>query len=479
MVEYTNTNKNIFWSGIERFSNRGIQFVLSLIIARLLLPSEYGLIAMTVIFTSIAQVFIDSGFGNALIQKKIKIQKIIRLFFFNIIISIAVYIILFLSSPLISDFYNQPILTPITRTIGLCLVISSLSIVPKTILTINSDFRHQAHITIIASIISGILGIVCAYKKFGVWALVIQNLGSSVLLSFLYFIYAKWIPKLFFCWQSFKSLFLFGSRLLGSSLLHTIYINLYSLVIGKFYSPSDVGLYNRGTSLAQYFPIFVSSVITNATYPIQCLNQADNNWIKSSLLKYIKNTCMLVFPIMGLLVVLSKPVVLLILTEKWIAVTKILPILAMSYAIYPIGILNNYTLLARGHSGSFFKAEIIKKFVGIIILLITLRMGLTKLCIGIFIYNIFDVILIMSFSKKLIGVKIISQIKNILPILLITILSSLCAYIPRIFIYNILPQILCSGIVFLFIFLILGICFNLIHYSALVKIIKRLKQSLT
>lgn len=245
----TKAVKSVMWSSIERFSVQGIQFILSIVIARLVTPSEYGLIAMLSIFLAIAQTFIDSGFSNALIQKQGRTETDnSTVFYFNIAVSIIVYGMLYGAAPFIADFYKEPLLTTVTRWIGLNIIISAFSIVQRAILIIKLDFKTQAKASLIAVILSGGVGIAFAYYGYGVWALVIQAIASNFINTFLLWIFAKWTPAFRYSWQSFRTLFAFGSKLLLSGLLHTIYMNLYSLVIGKKFSAVEVGYFNRAST---------------------------------------------------------------------------------------------------------------------------------------------------------------------------------------------------------------------------------------
>lgn len=414
--------KGVVWSAVERFSVQGIQFVLSIIIARLVAPSEYGLIAMLGIFLAIAQTFIDSGFSNALIQKKDRTEvDFSTVFYFNIVVSLVVYLILFLSAPYIALFYKEPLLDIITKWVGLNIIISALSIVQRAKLTIQLNFKTQAKASLIAVVISGICGITMAYYGYGVWALVCQSLLNNLLSTLLLWVFARWMPAFIFSWQSFKGLFSFGSKLLLSGLLHTIYLNLYTLVIGRRYSATDVGYYNRSYSIAQYPSVNIVGVITRAIYPIQCEMQHDEERLSSSFIQYLRMSCYIIFPLMIGLAVLSKPMVLILLTDKWASMSDLLSILCIAYMWYPVMVINNQMLNVRGRSDYFLKAEIIKKIVAIVILLLTMPLGLKILCFGILFYNILDMAIIIVFTKKVMNTGFRQQFGAILPIFLVSV----------------------------------------------------------
>lgn len=432
----TNTTKGVMWSAIDRFSVQGISFVLSLVIARLITPREYGLIAMLTIFMAIAQSFIDSGFGNALIQKKDRDEvDYSTVFYFNIGISLFLYGILYLCAPLIAKFYNQPILTTVTRWVGLNLIFISLSIVQRTRLNIDLNFKLHAKVSLTSVIISGIIGMALAYRGWGVWSLVLQSLSNNLLTTILLWITTKWHPLLEFSVYSFRRLFSFGSKLLVSGLLHTLYLNLYSLVIGKFYNAADVGFYNRAYTISQYSSTNIVMIITRVIYPIQCAHQDDEKWLEVMFIKYLRITCYIVFPIMGLLAVIAKPLVLIILTDKWLPSASLISILSIAYMLYPLMVINNQMLNVKGRSDLFLKAEIIKKIVAVSILVITLPFGLIWLCLGVLLYNLFDTILIISFVKKVINTGYFLQLKSIYKILFLTIIASITSLIP-IYLFN-------------------------------------------
>ena len=417
--------KGVIWSAVERFSVQGIQFILSIVIARLVAPSEYGLIAMLGIFFAIAQTFIDSGFSNALIQKQdCSDIDFSTVFYFNIVLAVLFYLLLFFTAPFIADFYREPLLTVVTRWVGLNIVISAFSIVQRAKLTIQLDFKTQAKASLVSVLLSGLAGIIMAWLGYGVWALVTQALLSTFLNSLLLWILSRWIPLWAYSWQSFKRLFAFGSKLLLSGLLHTLYLNLYSLVIGKKYSATNVGYYNRAYSLAQYPSVNIVGVITRAIYPVQCELQNDEKRLQDSFLQYLRMACYIVFPLMVGVAVLAQPLVLLVLTEKWLPAAELLSILCLAYMWYPVMVINNQILNVKGRSDYFLKAEIIKKIVAIAILFVTLPFGLKVLCWGIVLYNILDCVIIIHFTKKVIKTGYREQIQTIFPLFAINMIMA-------------------------------------------------------
>lgn len=455
--------KGVVWSAVERFSVQGIQFVLSIIIARLVAPSEYGLIAMLGIFLAVAQAFIDSGFGSALIQKRDRTEKdFSTVFYFNIVVSVVIYLILYFSAPYIALFYKEPLLDIITKWVGLNIIISAFSIVQRAKLTIQLNFKTQAKASLISVVISGACGVALAYYGYGVWALVTQALLNNLLDTFLLWIFAHWMPKWCFSWKSFKQMFSFGSKLLLSGLLHTVYLNLYTLVIGRKYSATDVGYYNRSYSLAQYPSVNIVNVITRAIYPLQCEVQDDDERLSRSFIQYLRISCYVIFPLMIGLATLAKPLVLVLLTEKWIAMSDLLSILCIAYMWYPVMVINNQMLNVKGRSDYFLKAEIIKKVVAIIVLFVTMPFGVKVLCWGVLLYNILDMAIIIVYTKKVVNTGFGQQFKSLKSIFGVAVGMGMVVYLFLLVVSDVYVQLL-GGII------IGGITFTFLSYFLKIK----------
>lgn len=467
------TAKSVLWSALERISIQGTQFILSIIIARLVVPAEYGLIAMLGIFLAIAQAFVDSGFSNALIQKKNRNQAdYSTVFYFNIVVSIGLYILLYFTSHYIANFYHEPLLEKITKLVGLNIILSSLSVVQRAILTIKQDFKTQAKASFISVIISGGLGISCAYYDYGVWALVVQSITMNALDTLLLWIFAKWHPSLIFSWHSFKTLFSYGSKLLMSGLLHTIYMNLYSLVIGKKYSASDVGFYNRASSFAQFPSANFVGIISRAVFPMQCLLQDDDTKLKEIFIQYLRLSIYIIFPLMMGLVVLAKPFIELVLTDKWLGCATPLSILCFAYIIYPVANVNGSIINAKGRTDYIFKAEIIKKTIAILILAATIPFNLNILCLGLVLYNVIDLAIIIYYAKKVIATGYKEQLKETLPTFLLSLTMGIFVYAITFHINSPLIS-LSTGVVAGIIYYVGGsLIFNFKEYKLLKSILK-------
>lgn len=413
--------RGVLWSAFERFSVQGVQFLLSIWITRLVAPSAFGLIAMLGIFLAVAQTFVDSGFSNALIQKKNRTQTdFSTVFYFNIVIALLFYGLIYAGAPFISRFYEEPQLSVVARWVGLNIVIAAFSMVQRARLTIELDFKTQAKASLVSVVIGGALGIYYAYRGYGVWALVIQSLVTNVLNTILLWIVARWSPSPTYSWDSFRTLFRFGSKLLASGLINTIYLNLYSLVIGKRYSATDVGYYNRAFTMASFPSVNLTGVISRAIYPIQCEMQDDLERQKKTFLQYLRMSAYIIFPLMVGLAVLSKELIVTLFTEQWLDAAPLLSIISVALLFYPLYIINGSVLNANGRSDYVLKGEIIKKSLAIAILFGTLPFGLRVICYGLVFYGVLDWFVTSRFSKKILRIGLLTQLRSLLPVILLS-----------------------------------------------------------
>lgn len=417
--------KGVMWNAIERFSTQGIQFVLTIVIARILSPDDYGLVAMLGIFMAIAQTLVDSGFGNALIQKKDRSEKdYSTTFYFNIIVSGFIYLLLFILAPWIASFYDQPQLIPITRIFGLMLIINSFSIVQQARLTVVLDFKKQALASLLSVLFGGSVGVWMAYNGFGVWTLVCQGLLSALSRSFFLWLYAGWTPRWIFSWDSFKGLFSFGSKIMLSAMLHTIYTNMYSLVIGKVFSAVELGYFNRAYTLGQFPVQNFSNIVFRVVYPIQCRYQDDKEKFDYVFVTYLRLSCFFVFPIMMSIAILSHPLISLLLTDKWLPAVPFLQIICIAQMWDPVMRINSSALDAKGRSDYRLYSEVIKKIVAFSILFLSIPFGIKIMCIGLVIYSFADMAIIIGYSRKVTGIGYIKHIRHIFPFVLLSICMS-------------------------------------------------------
>ena len=411
------TTKGLFWSSVERFSNQGMSFLFSVILARMLDPSDFGIIAMITIFFAVAQSFVDSGFSNALVRKTDRREEdFSTCFYFNIGVGIMAYIVLFLIAPLVASFYNQPILSPIIRITGLGVVLNSLCVVQQALFTIKIDFKSQAKVTLSATIISGIVGVVLAYQGYGVWALVWQGVVLSLVRMGLLWLMSKWRPKAGFSKDSFHYLFGYGSKLLASGLLDTIYNNIYPIVIGKFYSPAQLGNYSRALSFAQLPSSNITSILQRVTFPVLSTIQDDIPRLQANYRRLLKLSAFIIFPLMTGLAAVAFPMIRLILTPKWEGCSLYLQIICFALMWYPIHAINLNLLQVKGRSDLFLRIEIIKKIVGVCIMCITIPLGITAMCIGMVASSLISLFINTYYTGKLINIGCLKQMRDLTPI---------------------------------------------------------------
>lgn len=421
--------RGVWWSAVERFSVQGVQYLLGIIIARLLLPSDYGLVAMLTVFIAISQTFVDGGLANALIQKKNRTETdYSTVFCFNTALAVVLYLLLFAFAPLIASFFEQPELEQIAKIAGLVLIVNALGIIQQTKLTVELDFKRQAMASLAAVIVSGAIGIVMAYRGYGVWALVWQTLLNNVFRVMLLWVFSRWKPSLRFSRESFRGLFSFGSKILLSSLLHTVYVNLYTLVIGKKFSSAQLGFFNRASTLAQFPSTNFTNVIIRAIYPIQCRLQDDDEALRSSFIVYLRMACYIVFPMMTVLCAIAEPLTSVLLTDKWLPMVPYFQILCIAYMWDPVMKINHNMLNVKGRSDYFLKAEIIKKIVAVAILIVTIPLGITAMCAGLVGYAFADMGVIIAYTRKLTGIGYKKQAASILPVLLLAASTGVVCY---------------------------------------------------
>lgn len=410
------TIKGVQWSAIERFTVQGINFLVQIVLARLLCPEDYGIIGMLAIFMQVAQVLIDSGFASALIQKqKCTEEDYSTVFYFSLAISAFLYFCLFISSPLVARFYDMPILAHVTKVISITLILNALPIIHRTKLVKIVDFKTQSKVSLASAVLSGFLGIVLAYKGAGVWALCVQQISNSALQAVLLFYFVKWFPSGNFSKRSFNNLFGFGSKLLLSSLLNSIYRNLYTFVIGKAFSARSLGCYTRAEQFAMFPSSNLANIISRVAYPIFSKIQEDSEQLSSVYRKMIRFSSLIIFPLMFGLIAVSDPFIITILTEKWRGVIILLQILCLDWSLDHITALNLNLLYVKGRSDLALRLEIIKKTIAVIILFASIPFGLECMCWGRVLYSVIATYANTYYTKRLIGLSLWRQLSDIYP----------------------------------------------------------------
>ncbi len=468
------TTKGLLWSSVERFSNQGVQFVFSIILARLLSPSDFGIIAMITIFFAIAQSFVDSGFSNALVRKTDRREEdLSTCFYFNIGVGIIAYIVLFLIAPLVANFYNQPILSPIIRITGLGVILNSLCVVQQALFTIKIDFKSQAKITLSATVISGIVGIILAYQGYGIWALVWQGVASSIVRMGLLWFMSKWRPTTGFSKSSFNYLFGYGSKLLASGLLDTIYNNIYPIVIGKFYTPAQLGNYSRALSFAQLPSSNITSILQRVTFPVLSTIQDDIPRLQANYRRLLKLSAFIVFPLMTGLAAVAFPMIRIILTPKWEGCSLYLQIICFALMWYPIHAINLNLLQVKGRSDLFLRLEIIKKIVGVCIMCITIPLGITAMCVGMVASSLISLFINTYYTGKLINIGYLKQMKDVFPILIVSLIMGIVVYVTILFFTSDFTKLIIGIPLGMFIYIVGTYLLAHEELSELVKIIKK------
>lgn len=442
------TLSGVKWNAIGRFSTQGIGFVIGLILARLLSPADYGVTGMVGIFFAIAGTFIDSGFGSALIRKKDCTDvDYSTAFYFNAVVGLICCFALSLAAPFIADFFNTPILADIVVVMSINLFISSLSIVQGARLTAAIDFKTQAKISLITTVFSGVVGITMAYTGFGVWSLVWQGVFANILRTVLLVSFTKWYPKWQFSKDSFKYLFNFGSKILTASLLHTIYSNLSTLIIGKFYTAKDLGYYSRGESMASLPSTNITGILGSVTYPILSKIQDDDKRLINVYRKYIAITSMVIFFGMFLLAALAKPLILALLTEKWLSSVIFLQVFCFALMFDHICQLNLNILYVKGRSDLVLRLEVIKKTISISMLVAAIPFGVLAICLSRAIYTQIAVMINTYYTGKLFGLGYFVQVRDFIKYLIFSAMAVAPAFIITYTSFNPIMILIVGGVI--------------------------------
>ena len=409
------TKKGLFWSAAGNFANQGITFVFSIILARLLSPDAYGVIGMLSFFICIVSVFIDCGFSQALITKQNRTQTDFSTeFYFNIVVGFVGYLLLFLASPYIAQFYKMPLLSPILKVVGLNVFINSLCVVQSAQFAIRLDFKTPSKISVSTNIFSGIIGIFLAYSGWGVWALVFQQFTSTFLRCILLWIIAKWRPTKEFSKESFKYLWGYGSKILGSSLISQIYDNIQPLIIGKAFSSRTLGLYSRAQGFATLPSSNLSSILNNVTFPVLTKLQDEPLRLSTIYRRMLKVTGFIVFPLMIGLAAVSDPLIKTLLNEQWYDCIILLKIICFSLIWQPISAINLNILKAVKRPDIVLKLEFIKKPLGLLFLFVSSFFGIIEFCLGNLCVCMFAVIVNTIYTSKVLNVPFRKQCIDLL-----------------------------------------------------------------
>ena len=446
--------QSLLWKFLERGGTQGIQFILQLVLARLLTPKDYGTVALVTVFIAISTVFVQSGFNSALIQKKeIDEEDISSVFYISLFIAIIIYLVLWIVAPIIANFYRILELTSIVRVMGLVLFLDTFNSIQNAIVSRNMEFKKLFYSSLGAIIISGVLGAILAYRGLGVWSLVCQQLMNQFSICIILWFTVKWRPKLLFSIKKVKKLFSFGGKLLCSSLIDTIYRELVNLIVGKVYSPAMLGYYNRGDQFPKVIVSNFNGSIQSVIFPVLASIQHDNVRVKEIMRRAIMMSSYIIFPMMIGLIVISESMVKLVLTEKWLPCIPYLRVFCISYTLWPIHTANLQAINAIGRSDIFLKLEVIKKVVGVSIILITSRYSPYIMAVGTIFSGIISSFINSYPNRKLLNYSYIEQIRDIIPSILISVIMGIIAYVIQLLKYNdmltILLQIIIGSVIYI------------------------------
>lgn len=404
----------MFWSVTERFGNQGIQFLIGLMLARLLMPEDYGLLGMLLVFISLAQVFVDGGFSAALIRRKeVSDRDYSTVFWFNLGVALLCYLLIFTASPFIADFYDEPLLAPLAKVVALNIIINAFGIIQKTLLTKKLDFKTQARINIMSIIISGVIGIVAAWRGYGVWALVIQNISKNLLVNAGFWLQSSWRPAKVFSQTAFHELFGFGSKLLLSSLINAVSENLYAIIIGKLYNAKSLGFYTRANQFQKLPVSSIYGAIGVVSYPVLAELKDEPAKLREAYRSMIRMVAWCLFPVMVILGAVAEPMVKIVLTDKWLPCVPLLQILCIVGAFYPLHAINLDVLKVKGRSDLFLKLEVIKQFLNVLMIVICFRWGVYGLVWGSVALNVVCYYINTFYSKKMISYGMREQLKDL------------------------------------------------------------------
>ncbi len=470
---------NFFWRFAERCGAQIIQFIVSIVLARILAPEAYGTIALVLVFSQILQVFVDSGLGNALIQKKDADDlDFSSVFWFNVVWCLVLYALMFFCAPLIASFYNDESLTAVVRVLCLMVVVSGLKNVQQAYVSRTMQFKRFFWATLGGTLVSAAAGISIAVLGGGVWALVAQKLVNLAIDTTVLWFTVKWRPKFMFSLKRLKGLFSYGWKLLASALIDTIYNNLRQLIIGKFYSKSDLAFYNQGKQFPNMIVTNINTSIDSVLLPTMSKAQDDPARVKQMTRRAIKTSTYIMAPLMMGLAFCADTIVPLILTEKWLPCVPFLRIFCITYMFYPIHTANLNAIKAMGRSDLFLILEIIKKAVGLVVMLSTIWFGVLVMAYSLLFTSVTSQIINSWPNKKLMNYSYLEQLKDIIPGILLAVFMGVCVklieFIPITLplIVTLILQILVGAAIYI----LLSKVFKLESFAYLLEMLKSFKN---
>lgn len=460
------TSNGFVWSFIERFLSQGANFVISIILARLIAPESYGLIVMVNIFITFSNLFIEGGFSKALIQKLNRSDEDYNtVFYFNFVLSLFLYLLLYFGAPYISSFYNQQKLVLITRLLGLNLIVGSFSVVPRAILNIKLDFLSLSRVSLVSIIISGLIGVIMAYQGFEVWALVSQSILCQLLMSIGLLWKFSWNIKMQFSYKSFKELFGYGSKLLINGIVSSMYVEGTNLFIGKIYNSAQLAFYNTAFTLAQFPSTNIVGILNRVSFPLECEKQDSKQELKEVYYRNLHLSNFICFPLLVILAILSDSIIKIVLTEKWLPSALYLSLFSINFI--PYASLNEMMniISAVGRSDIILKGTIYRRIISFVILFISIFYGVKAICLGLIISSFIEIFIMALLVKKTLGYGIGEYLKKLLDIIISCIIMSVLIYLCKFLITNIYLQVFLGVFISIALYLLMARVFNMYEFE--------------
>lgn len=449
------TVKGVGWSAADSLLGQGVTFIVGLVLARILSPSEYGLIGLTAIFITVFNAIIDSGFSQAVIRKKdANNDDYNTMFITNMVLSVVMFFVLFLGARAIARFFERPELVSLTRVMGVVLIINALSITQNTVLTKRIDFKTKTKASLISALLSGIVGIVMAYMGFGVWALVGQQITKQLVNTICLWIFNKWWPNFRFSLQSFRYMWGFGWKLLASSLIDNIWNQLYQVVVGKFYTPATLGQYSRSKEYASLFSSHLNAIVGRVSFPVLAEMQDDKTRLKSVYRRIIKTTMFVTAVCMISMGAIAEPMIYCLIGPQWHQAATFLPFICISMSLYPLHAINLNMLKVQGRSDLFLSLEIVKKIIAIGPICLGVYVDIYWMVAGTVVTGFIAFFLNSHYSGKMLGYNSWMQLKDVAPsyglALLIALAVYFLKYLPLSY-WVVLPMQIVVGIIVFFV----------------------------
>lgn len=469
---------NIFWKFAERILAQFISFVVSILLARILLPEYFGTVAMVMVIINIANAFVTSGIPAALIQaKEAKEEEFSSIFYFNIIFSLILYLLMFCFAPIIGEFYNDILLVPIVRVMGIAIIFASINSVQHSYVSRHMMFKKFFLSTLCGTTLSGIIGITMAYFNCGVWALVTQYMTSTILNTIVLFLTVQWWPKCFFSWCKVKKLLRFGWKMIFEGVFAVGYNQLSNLIIGKVYSPSDLAYYSRGEQLSSVLVYNVSVSISSVLFPAMSAIQDETDKVKLLLRTSVKLTTFILFPLLFCLAMLAEPIIHILLTEKWNGCIPFLQLFCLIYGIQVGMYPRHQALLAIGRSDVFMNEHIIGRVFGIIFLILLYKQSVLAIVASVLVSTIVQMIIIMFTSKQYTYYTYKEQFKDIFPSIMGCIIMTPFIICIRYLINNDWVQLIISFPIGMFVYLLYSYISKLDEFNILKITLMRMRKS--